>query len=238
MHAMTHTPTPVRIVLATSNPHKLDELGAIFAGAGLTGVRLIGLRDIQTLRPLVEPAETGTTFDANATIKAISYAQQLGLPALADDSGLEIDALNGRPGVISSHYCTDGRETGMTREERDAANNARVMRELATWPREKRTARFVCLMKLALPSPEPDTIPSIIASSRGTFEGIIGLDTEVPRGENGFGYDPLFLVGPDHRVVSAQLPPETKNAMSHRGHAARAMAAELKRLMASDALPR
>jgi non-canonical purine NTP pyrophosphatase (RdgB/HAM1 family) len=233
---MTPTSTQVRIVLATSNPHKLDELNAIFAAAGLVGVRLIGLRDIQTLRPLVEPAENGATFEANATIKAISYAQQLGLPALADDSGLEIDALDGRPGVISSHYCTDGRETGMKREERDAANNARVMRELASVPREKRTARFVCVMKLATPSREAETMPSVIASSRGTFDGIIGLDTEVPRGDNGFGYDPLFLVAPDYRIVSAQLPPDEKNAMSHRGHAARAMARELQAMVRAGSL--
>jgi len=232
-HATQTAHAHTRIVLATGNPHKLDELRAIFAHAGLHGVRLLGLSDVHTLVPLVEPAETGSTFDANAAIKAISYARQLGLPALADDSGLEIDALQGRPGVISSHYCTDGRETGMSRPQRDAANNARVLKELAHTPRERRTARFVCVMTLALPSPEPDVTPRIVASTRGTFEGIIGLDTEVPRGENGFGYDPLFLVAPEHRIVSAQLPPDQKNAMSHRGHAARAMAAQIASLVAS-----
>lgn len=225
---------PVRIVLATGNPHKLDELRAIFAACGLTGVQLLGLHEIQTLVPLQEPKETGTTFDTNARIKAESYATQLGLPALADDSGLEIDALDGRPGVISSHYCTDGRETGMTRPDRDAGNNGRVLRELADVPRLRRSARFVCVMTLAIPT--PGATPRVIASTQGTFEGLIGVPPEVPKGENGFGYDPLFLVAPDYSRVSAELPPEEKNRLSHRGHAARAMADRIGSLVRAGAL--
>lgn len=139
------------LVLATSNPHKVEELRAILGAAGLTGFRILGLNDIQFFRPLREPEETGATFEENATIKARAYASQTHKLCLADDSGLEIDALEGRPGVISSHYATDGRETGLARAERDAANNARVLRELEGVPPEARAARFVCVMVLAAP---------------------------------------------------------------------------------------
>jgi XTP/dITP diphosphohydrolase len=117
-------PQLATLVLATANPHKVEELRAIFSQSGLTGIRLLTLADIP---PTTEPHEHGKTFEENATIKAISYAQQTNLPCLADDSGLEVDALGGRPGVISSHYCTDGKETGMSRQARDAANNAKVL---------------------------------------------------------------------------------------------------------------
>jgi len=234
MHTPTHRES-VRLVLASGNPHKIDELRAIFAAARLNGVQLLGLGDFHTLVPLREPAETGATFDENATIKAKFYAMQLGLPALADDSGLEIDALGGKPGVISSHYCTDGRDEGMTREHRDAANNARVLRELDGVERGRRAARFVCVMKLAVPTASGGE-PSIVASSRGTFEGAIGVPPDVPRGKGGFGYDPLFLVASEHRLSSSELPAETKNALSHRGHAARAMAGEIARLVAAGKL--
>ncbi len=138
------------LVVATSNPHKVREIAAILAGEGLDDVRLVGLADLG--EPIPEPAETGATFEANAAIKALAYARATGRPCLADDSGLEIDALDGRPGVISSHYCTDGREVGMSRDQRDAANNARVLRELEGVPESRRTARFVCVMALAMPA--------------------------------------------------------------------------------------
>ncbi len=141
-----------KIVIATGNPHKVEELRRLLA---LPGVKFVGLKDLPDHEALVEPEETGTTFEENATIKAISYAAQTGLPCLADDSGLEVDALGGAPGVISSHYCTDGRETGMSRAERDAANNARLMRELAGVAPEGRSARFVCVMVLAVPNAAP-----------------------------------------------------------------------------------
>ncbi len=135
------------ILLATANPHKVTELRAILAHAPAT---FLSLADLPT--PTAEPEETGDTFEANATIKALSYADQTGHLCLADDSGLEVDALGGRPGVISSHYCTDGRDVGMTREQRDTANNERLLRELAGVPLERRTARFVCVMVLAMPA--------------------------------------------------------------------------------------
>ena len=202
------------LLLATANPHKVEELKAILAEFPLD---IISLSDLPT--PTREPAETGHTFVDNATIKALSYARQTGHLCLADDSGLEIDALRGRPGVISSHYSTDGRETGLSRAERDQANNQRVLRELTDVPLEQRAARFVCVIVIASPN---SPIPLHI--SRGTFEGRIGETPHVPRGSNGFGYDPLFLVAPEFTHTSAELSSERKNALSHRGHAARDLA--------------
>ncbi len=135
-----------KIVIATGNPHKVEELRRLLA---LPGIEFVGLKDLPDHEALIEPEETGSTFEANATIKAISYAAQTGLPCLADDSGLEVDALGSAPGVISSHYCTDGRETGMTRAQRDEANNEKLLRELDAVPSEQRAARFVCVMVLA-----------------------------------------------------------------------------------------
>ncbi|QOI99410.1 MAG: non-canonical purine NTP pyrophosphatase [Phycisphaeraceae bacterium] len=215
------------IVLGTGNPHKVEEVRAIFASEGLGGVSVISLAEACPGRAVPEPEETGSTFEVNATIKALAYARAAGMAALADDSGLEVDALGGRPGVISSHYCTGGREAGMGRAERDAANNARVMRELSGVPAEGRGARFVCVMVLASPA-------GVLAVSRGVFEGRIGVPGGVPggvpRGVNGFGYDPLFLVGPEHRVTSAELAAGEKNRLSHRGAAARSMAAQIRAL--------
>lgn len=147
---MTTQPPP--LLTATSNQHKLEEFRAIFSQFSLA-VR--GLHQAKPIDPsqaaFIEPKEVGRTFIENATIKALSYAEQSGCVCIADDSGLEIDALNGRPGVISSHYSTDGTETGLSREQRDAANNARVLRELHGVPIEKRSARFMCVMVLAAP---------------------------------------------------------------------------------------
>jgi XTP/dITP diphosphohydrolase len=198
------------IVLATGNAHKVEELRAILASA--PNIRLLGLRDLPG--SFVEPSETATTFEGNATIKALAYARATGLECIADDSGLEIDALGGRPGVISSHYCTDGRETGMTRAERDAANNQRVLRELEGVPESARSARFICVIALAAPNTQTPRL------FKGVFEGRIGLPPRVPAGSNGFGYDPLFLVAPDHLRTGAELPSSEKNARSHRARAA------------------
>ncbi|MFT3685588.1 MAG: non-canonical purine NTP pyrophosphatase [Phycisphaerales bacterium] len=214
----TASAIPLEIVLATSNPHKVEELRAIMGRGGLE-IPIIGLSDLPG-HPFAEPRETGTTFEQNATIKALAYAGATGRICLADDSGLEIDALGGRPGVISSHYCTDGREEGMDRPTRDAANNARVLRELEGVAPEKRTARFVCVMVLARSG-------QVLARARGTFEGRIGLAGNVPRGGNGFGYDPLFLAGPEFAVSSAELSAEQKNARSHRAAAARRIAEQI-----------
>jgi XTP/dITP diphosphohydrolase len=209
------------IVVATGNPHKIEEIRAIFEREGSADVRLVGLGDVPG-GPFPEPHEHGVNFEENAAIKALAYAQATGQPCLADDSGLEVDVLHGRPGVISSHYCTDGLETGMARDERDRQNNERLLRELDGVVFARRGARFVCVMVLADPG------HGVLHVSRGEFEGRIGLPGEVPRGKNGFGYDPLFLVPPDYARTSAELSPEEKNALSHRGQAARAMAAWLR----------
>ena len=201
------------VCIATGNPGKVAELRPIFAGLG---IEVVGLADLNTpTTEWHEPDETGDTFEANATIKAIAYAKQTGTVCLADDSGLEVDALGGAPGVISSHYSSDGREDGRPRGERDAANNARLLRELEDVPIEQRSARFVCVMVLA------DAQGHVLATSEGAFEGRIG---HAPRGTGGFGYDPLFLVAPDFERTSAELRPEAKNAISHRAMAANAMA--------------
>jgi XTP/dITP diphosphohydrolase len=228
----------MRIAIATGNPHKVDEMRRIFADPALglapLALEFVGLTDLPGA-PFAEPPESGTTFEQNATIKALAYAETTNMLCLADDSGLEIDALDGRPGVISSHYCTDGEEQGMSREERDQRNIDRVLEEMAGLPVDARAARFVCVMALAAPG---ETLIRV----RGTFEGRIGLPAcegdeararvesgaPVPRGGNGFGYDPIFLLpAPDTRT-SAELSPVEKDARSHRGAAARLMAARMK----------
>ncbi len=221
----------LEILLATANPHKVEEMSAIF-GQLMAGdsLRFLSLKDLPGNITTREPEESGSTFEDNAAIKARSYAAQSGMICLADDSGLEIDALGGRPGVISSHYCTDGREQGMTRAQRDAANNARVMRELEGVPFDRRAARFVCVMCLAAPA-AASPLHAAPVLVRGTFEGRIGLSSDVPRGENGFGYDPLFLAAPDFVHASAELSPAEKNIRSHRAAAARQMALHLVELL-------
>lgn len=222
-------PGPRSIVVATTNPHKVAEIQAIFALRGLAGVGLLTLAEVRGF-PFKEPDEIGSNFEENATVKALAYSAATGLACLADDSGIEIDSLEGRPGVISSHYFSDGRTDGaaatMSREERDVANNQRVMRELEGVAPERRGARFVCTMVLAAAGRDRD-VPRLRCTARGTFEGRIGLGSEVPRGSNGFGYDPLFLAAPDFARTSAELSPEEKNARSHRAHAAMQIASWL-----------
>jgi XTP/dITP diphosphohydrolase len=215
-----------KIVLGSGNPHKLAEMRAIFAALGVGGVELIGPEEAARASgaaALQEPQETGKTFEENAMIKAMLYARQAGLPALADDSGLEVDALGGKPGVISSHYCTEGEDVGMAREQRDETNNKKVLMRLERTAWERRGAKFVCVMVLA-------TQDRVLARSRGELKGRIGIPPAVPKGENGFGYDPLFLVGPDFVRTSAELSAEEKNKISHRANAAAAMAEKLRQL--------
>ncbi len=218
---------PEQIVVATGNPHKVAELNALLAHTPLgESTHFTALSDLPG-GPWEEPAEGSQSFEANASLKALSYARQTGRACLADDSGLIVDALGGAPGVISSHYATDGAETGLTRDERDSANNQRLLAEMAAVPREQRTARFVCVMMLAVPT---DGGADVIAQARGEFEGRIGLEGDVPRGDEGFGYDPLFLVAPDFTQTSAELEPVVKNAISHRAKAAAAMIERIKEL--------
>lgn len=205
------SPPSIVVVFATTNPNKLREVRAILA---LAGVRVIGLNEARTPDGargdrLPEPVEDGDTFEANAAIKAKHYARLLGTPCLADDSGLEVDALDGEPGVRSARYAgVDG-----SREQRDKANIKKLLDALTDAPDEQRSARFVCAMCAAAADGR------ILAASRGALEGRIA---RAPRGGNGFGYDPLLEL-PDGRTC-AQLAPDEKNAISHRSKAARALA--------------
>jgi len=204
--------TEQTLVAATGNPHKLDEIRSVLAELGIV---VLGLADAGG--PFPEPDEIGETFQANATIKARAYAAATGRACLADDSGLEIDALGGRPGVISSHYAADGEPDARPRAERDAANNARVLSELKGVPDEARSARFVCCMVVCAPSGD------VLHIADGVFKGRIGTPPRVPAGGQGFGYDPLFLVSPDHTRTAAELDSAEKAAISHRGAALRAL---------------
>ncbi len=192
----------MQILFASSNPHKVAEVRAILTPSAIDMVDLSTLDDTPP-----EPAEDGDTFADNARIKAVYYARHTGRWCLADDSGLEVDALGGEPGVRSARFAG----THGARDDTDRANNQLLLRRLHGVPAPRRTARFVCAMCLA----DPDG--NVIAETRGTFEGAIGFE---PRGDNGFGYDPLFEL-PALGCTSAELPPEKKNALSHRGDAAR-----------------
>lgn len=196
----------MRIVVATGNPHKVEEIRAVLAPLGFTVLSLA-----ETGRPVpAEPEEPHPTFEANARLKALHYARAIGEAVLADDSGLEVDALGGAPGVHSAHWAgTEG-----SRAERDARNNAKLAEAMRGVPAHLRTARFVCTMCVATPSGE------VLVETRGEMEGVIG---EAPRGAHGFGYDP-WLHLPERGVSSAELPPDEKNAASHRGHAVRRLA--------------
>ena len=191
------------LVLATANVGKQREFEALLAPVGM---RLV----LQSVLGIDSVAETGTTFEANALLKARHAAARSGLPALADDSGLEVDALGGRPGVWSARYA------GATAT--DADNNAQLLSELEGLPAERRAARYRCV--LALVRGAGDAAP-LIAS--GSWEGRIGTQ---PAGRGGFGYDPLF-VPEGHEVTAAELPVAQKNALSHRGRALTALVAQL-----------
>jgi len=215
------------ILLATSNPHKVEEIREVFAemaqGDRATAIDLASLDDLG--RRLPEPVEDRPTFEGNAEKKAVHYATLSGLLSLADDSGLEVDALGGEPGVRSARYA--GAEG--PRSTVDPANNALLLERLGTTPVERRSARFVCAMALAA-GPSANGAASVIAAVRGTIEGrILGPGDEgfapgdsAGRGGNGFGYDPLFLVRELGRTT-AELSPQEKNRISHRGQAARKM---------------
>ena len=189
-----------RIYVATTNDHKAQEIRAILAPLGIEVLRPEGLADV---------VEDGTTFRANALIKARAAAAALGTPALADDSGLVVDILDGEPGVHSARYAGEGAT--------DAMNNARLIAELEARGAVDPTAAFVCHIVIAAPDGE------VLAEADGRVEGVIRWPA---LGEGGFGYDPLFFHPPSDCRLS-ELPPEGKNALSHRGNALRALAAQL-----------
>jgi XTP/dITP diphosphohydrolase len=184
------------VLLATTNRHKLDEYRAIFS---ILPFPFLSLADIQLAIEDVE--ETGTTFLENAELKARTYAQAAGMLSLADDSGLEIDALGGAPGIYSARFA----EVHTSYEERFRL----ILEQLQGVPQHQRTAHFRCVISVAEPS-------GYCRSVEGTLEGVIA---DSPRGEHGFGYDPIFLI-PELGKTTAELPPEQKNLISHRGRAA------------------
>ena len=215
----------MELLLASTNPHKLDEIRAIIDGGA---VDWLTLADVAGGAEIEEPVEDADTFEGNATIKARYYARATGYRCLADDSGLAVDALDGAPGVISARYAG----AAGPRAQVDLANNRLLLDRLEAVPEAERTARFVCAMVLCAPDRDAP-----VASVRGTVEGRILLPSEAAdrdkpeqgRGSNGFGYDPLFVL-PDRGVTTAELSPEAKNAISHRGNAARAMHEKLREL--------
>jgi len=218
----------MRILIATTNPHKLDEIRAILKDPTYEWVSLDALAG-----EIEEPVEDQETFEGNAVLKARYYAKASGMLCLADDSGLEVDALNGEPGVRSARYSnTDG-----PRADRDAANNLALLNNLSDTPIEQRTARFVCAMVLVDGRQAKDEPFAVV---RGALEGRILLidETDDPvhpergRGSNGFGYDPVFLITRLNRTA-AELTPDQKNQISHRGDAVRKMSAKVRELLKS-----
>ncbi len=210
-----------RILLATSNPHKLDEIRAVidWGDADIEWVLLGDLENVQGGEAIEEPVEDQDTFEGNALLKARYYGQASGLACVADDSGLEVDALKGEPGVRSARYSGVSGVSGGGRDVVDSANNAKLLAELEQVPEEKRTARFVCAMAFV------DRDADVEMVVRGEVTGRILREA---RGANGFGYDPLFYV-PEHGCTTAQMSAAQKNAISHRGCAARLLWERLKK---------
>ena len=187
-----------RLLVATHSEHKLRELRQLLA---LPVAELVSLDDIGVVD---EPVEDGDTFEANAAIKARAGLEATGLPTLADDSGLEVDALGGAPGPRSARWSAEGT---------DAANNALLLEQLAGMPEARRTARYRCIVAfLATPS----SVPEIVEA---TCDGFILTE---PRGKGGFGYDPLFF-SPELHMTFGEAPPAAKHRVSHRGRAFRAL---------------
>jgi XTP/dITP diphosphohydrolase len=192
----------IRLVVATGNRGKLRELEALVpAGFDLQTLTDAGLESVE---------ETGSNFAENASLKAVAAASAANQLALADDSGLEVDALGGAPGVYSARYAGEPPD--------DDANIAKLLDAMQSVPLAQRTARFHCVVALASPD-------GVIATADGRCEGAIGY---TPRGEHGFGYDPVFVF-PDGRTM-AELPADVKNQISHRANAIRALRPALERL--------
>ena len=192
------------IVLASSNPGKVREINQLLVELDMHVVP-------QGDYGVTDAEETGLTFVENAILKARNAAAHTGLPAIADDSGIEVDALNGAPGIYSARYAGTGAS--------DQDNLQKLLDALRDIPEAERTARFQCLMVYMRHGEDPTPL-----ICQGTWEGRILLE---PRGDNGFGYDPVFHV-PTHSCSSAELEPDVKNALSHRGQALRLMLAALR----------
>ncbi|MFQ5893415.1 MAG: XTP/dITP diphosphatase [Nitrospinota bacterium] len=199
-----------RLVVATRNAGKLKEIRAILSGLP---VEVVSLADYPDLAPV---EEDGATFEANAVKKAVHVARATGCLTLADDSGIEVDALDGAPGIASARFAGP--------EATDAANNAKLLRLLADVPEADRTARFRCVVAIA-------TLEGRVEVAEGVCEGLVAHGE---LGEKGFGYDPLFLV-PAYGLTFGELPEGIKNAISHRGRALQATRKALEALLAQEA---
>lgn len=195
-----------KVVLATGNAGKAKELSAMLQGLGIEIV-------LQTTLNVKEAEETGLSFVENAILKARNAALQTGLPAIADDSGLEVDVLKGQPGIHSARYSGPGAD--------DAKNLQKLLKALEGVPQAQRSARFRCLLVYMRHAEDPSPL-----ICEGVWEGSI---LEAPRGQNGFGYDPVFLV-PELGCSSAELSPEDKNRLSHRGKALKALVGRFRAL--------
>jgi XTP/dITP diphosphohydrolase len=193
----------IKVVLATGNQGKAREFRALLEPLGYEIV-------LQSELGIKSPEETGLSFIENALIKARHAAKESSLMAIADDSGLCVDALNGAPGIYSARYSGEHGD--------DKANNRKLLEELKKVKADKRTARYCCALALVRSGDDP--VPLIVQES---WEGAIGFEE---RGQEGFGYDPLFLVK-GRKLTAAQLPPQTKNLMSHRGKALQKLVYEL-----------
>ncbi len=191
-----------KLIFATGNAGKMKEIREIL---GWEGLEILSQKEAGIVN---DAEENGSTFEENALIKARAVAAETDALVLADDSGLEIDYLNGEPGIYSARYL--GEDTPY------AIKNQKILEQMQDVPEEKRTARFVCAIAAVLPDGRELT-------TRGTIEGIIGYET---RGEGGFGYDPIFFV-PEFGCSTAELTMDQKNAVSHRGKALRAMKEKL-----------
>ncbi|MCV7365876.1 non-canonical purine NTP pyrophosphatase, RdgB/HAM1 family [Mycolicibacterium duvalii] len=197
-----------QLLVASRNRKKLAELQRVLDAAGLTGVTLLSLDDVVSFD---EAPETGATFEDNAMAKARDAFAATGVPTVADDSGLEVDALNGMPGVLSARWAG--------RHGDDVANTALVLAQLAEVPDERRGAAFVSACALVY-----GPAPGDSAVVRGSWTGDI---VRAPRGDGGFGYDPIFLPTGSDRTA-AELTPEEKDAVSHRGRALAALLPSLR----------
>lgn len=199
-----------KIVLASGNAGKLREFQQLLSNCGFD---VLPQSDFFS----ENAEETGLTFVENAILKARYACEKTGLPALADDSGIEVDALNGRPGIYSARYAGDGAN--------DVNNNAKLLTELQGVPSERRTARYHAVLAFMRHAQDPTPI-----LCHGVWEGIILTE---PRGEGGFGYDPLFFV-PSHNCASAELSKDEKNRISHRGKAMQELLEKLSATAVSD----
>jgi len=189
----------MRLLIATTNPGKVREYQSLFAGFDL---ELVGLKDVGID---VAVDETGDTYAANAELKARAYAELSGLLTLADDSGLEVAALGGRPGVYSARYAPDS-----------PARIQKLLGEMIDVPDDQRAAKFQCVIALAAPD-------GSLTTTEGSCDGVIAREA---RGANGFGFDPVFYM-PEHSATMAELPEDFKNQISHRAHAGQKMRAIL-----------